>query len=189
MVKAIIFDCFGVLTTDGWLPFKAKHFGRDPKLFEQASDINHQANKGLISRETAARLTARLAGITPAAFQQAIGSNVPNEELFAYIEKLKQDYKVGFLSNISDDYLHKIFNQAQLAIFDAITLSYKSGFIKPEPEVFKVAADQLGVGLGECVMVDDQKRNITGARQAGMQAILYQDVEQLKNELGLLLKA
>jgi HAD superfamily hydrolase (TIGR01509 family) len=189
MAKAVIFDCFGVLATEAWLPFKKEHFGHDAALMERVTDISHQADKGLISQEDAVRQTAELAGITQAEFRQAIGGNVPDEELFDYLRELKPDYKLGFLSNISDDYLHKMFTPEHLSLFDAITLSYKSGYIKPEPEAYKNAAGQLGVTIGECVMVDDQERNITGAREAGMQAVLYKDVGQLRRELGSMLQA
>ena len=189
MIKAIVFDCFGVLATEAWLAFKAKHFGHDPELMKHVSDISHQADKGLISYDDAVRKTAELAGITPAEFRQAIGHNVPDEELFAYLRELKPNYKLGFLSNISDDYLHKIFTSEHLSLFDGIELSYKSGFIKPEAQAYKNAAQRLGVETNECVLVDDQERNITGARQAGMPAILYQDFEQFRTDLAKILKA
>jgi putative hydrolase of the HAD superfamily len=187
MTKAIIFDCFGVLVTEAWLPFKAKYFGHDPKLFEQVTNISHQADKGLISREEAIQATSKLAGITPAQFRQAIGRNVPDEELFAYLRELKPRYKLGFLSNVSDDYLHTIFMPEYLALFDAIELSYKSGFIKPEADAYKAVAARLGVDLSDCVMVDDQERNVAGATRAGMKALLYHDAKQLRAELDAIL--
>ena len=183
MLKAIIFDCFGVLATEGWLPFKAKHFGNDPELAEQASNIIHRADRGLISHEAAIAQIAALAGISPTEFKRAVDRNVPNQPLFAYLRTLKTKYKLGFLSNISANYLAQIFTPAHLELFDAITLSFESGFIKPQPEAFNRAARELGVEMAECVMVDDRERNVTGARAAGMQTVLYQDVEQLKREL------
>ena len=188
MIKAIIFDCFGVLTTEAWLPFKAKYFGHDPELMDEVDDISMQANMGLISREEAMQGTSKLAGLTPAEAFNAIDRNVPNEELFDYIRELKADYKLGILSNISDNRLHQIFEPDQLALFDTIILSFKEGFIKPQPEAFKAAAEQLGIETSECVLIDDQERNISGAKSTGMKAILYKDVEQLKRELEPLLK-
>lgn len=189
MVKAIIFDCFGVLATETWLSFKAKHFGHDSELFQQVTDISHQADKGLISHEEAIQATSELAGISPAEFHQAIGPgrNTPNEELFLYIKELKAGHKLGLLSNVAGNYLHQIFTEGQLALFDAIVLSFKSGFIKPQPEAFANAAKELGVDISECVFIDDQERNVNGAREAGMKAILYRDVAQLRQELDTLL--
>jgi putative hydrolase of the HAD superfamily len=183
MTKAIIFDCFGVLATEAWLPFKDRHFGHDPVLMDEVSNISEQANRGLISREEAIRTTAKLAGITPAEATGEIDHNVPNEELFVYIRELKANYKMGLLSNIAGDFLHRIFKPDQLALFDAISLSYEKGFIKPQPQAFEIIAEQLSVDIKECVLVDDQERNVVGARQVGMSAILYQDVAQLKREL------
>jgi HAD superfamily hydrolase (TIGR01509 family) len=188
MVQAIIFDCFGVLATEAWLPFKAKYFGHDPRLFEQASAIAKQANKGLINSNDFITAVAKLADVNPTEAVQAIARNVPNEPLFAYLRELKADYKLGFLSNISADRLSQIFTPDQLALFDAIALSFESGFIKPEPEAFTDVATRLNIDIGNCVLVDDQQRNVSGAQHAGMPAILYNDVPHLKAELAELLK-
>jgi hypothetical protein len=65
MVKAVIFDCFGVLATEAWLPFKSKYFGDDPERFETASDIARQVNRGLISGDDFIREISRLSGVKP----------------------------------------------------------------------------------------------------------------------------
>ena len=187
MVKAIIFDCFGVLATEAWLPFKAKYFGHDPELFKKASEIGHQADKGSISYDDCMKAIAKLAGITPEQAVEAIAHNVPDEELFAYVRELKKDYKLGLLSNVAGNYLHQIFTTSQLSLFDAIALSFESGFIKPQAEAFGVMAKQLGVDLNECVFIDDQQRNVNGAITAGMPAIVYHDAAKLQRELSKLL--
>lgn len=188
MVKAVIFDCFGVLATEAWLPFKAKYFAHDPELFKQATEIGRQADRGLIGYGDFMTAIAGLAGITPAEAANAIERNVPNEPLFSYIKTLKKNYKLGLLSNVAGDYLRRIFSGEQLAMFDALTLSYKNGYIKPQPEAFASAAKELGVQLDECAFVDDQQRHVNGARAAGMHAILYKDFESFKDELEKLLK-
>lgn len=188
MIKAILFDCFGVLATDAWLPFKKQYFGNDPKLYRQASDLVSQANSGLIDYETFISSVADLAGVDSATVHRAITRNVPNDELFDYIRELKQDYKIGFLSNIAGDRLKQIFTADQLALLDVIELSYKTGFIKPQAEAYRNIAQQLGVAVDECVFVDDQERQVAGAHQIGMPAILYQDFEQFRTSLDRLLK-
>jgi HAD superfamily hydrolase (TIGR01509 family) len=188
MIKAIIFDCFGVLTTEAWLSFKTKYFGRDAALFEQASSISWQADRGEITYDDFMKTIAGLAGITPAEAIRAIARNVPDEQLFTYIGELKADYKVGLLSNVAGDYLHNIFSKDQLAVFDAIALSFESGFIKPEKQAFEIIVKQLDVAMAECVFIDDQARNVQGAVRAGLEALLYRDVATLRQELGQLLQ-
>lgn len=188
MVKAIIFDCFGVLVTEAWLPFKKKYFHDDPKLFAEASDAAKKANLGLISHADFINTAARLAGIPSDEAWAFISRNVADEELFAYMVELKKNYKIGFLSNIAEDYLHKMFNDEQLALFDVIELSYKVGYVKPEARAYELVAEKLNVDIGEALLVDDQMRNVDGAERAGMQAILYKNLDQFKAELPKILE-
>ena len=44
---------------------------------------------------------------------------------------------------------------------------------KPEPAIFHLASERLGVAPGECVFVDDLDENVDAARGVGMRAVLY----------------
>jgi HAD superfamily hydrolase (TIGR01509 family) len=190
MIKAIIFDCFGVLTSEGWLPFKAERFGDDVGLHQQATELNRQADAGLITHEEFVKSVATLAGIPETELNAALNMNVPNQPLFTYIaEKLKPDYKLGLLSNAATNWLEELFTGKQIELFDAISLSYEEGVPKPHPAAYEKIAGQLGIGLEECVFIDDQERHCRGAREAGMRAILYKDFEQMKSELERILAA
>lgn len=187
MIKAIIFDCFGVLTTDGWLPFKTKHFADDKKLNQAVTELNEQASTGLISHDDFARAVAKLAVISVNEVNKEIDANVANELLLTYIQQLKSKYTIGMLSNTSANWLDKLFTPKQVALFDVISLSYESGFTKPHPRAYGKIAQQLGLEVNKCVLIDDQERHCSGAREAGMQAICYQDFLQMKRELEELL--
>ncbi|MDB5168731.1 MAG: putative (S)-2-haloacid dehalogenase [Candidatus Saccharibacteria bacterium] len=187
MIKAIIFDCFGVLTTDAWLPFKERHFGHNQELFDEATSLGQQANAGFISHTDFATGIARLAGISVSEVEAKIQKNIANEQLFDYIAGLKGNYRIGMLSNASENWLGHLFSEGQIALLDEVALSYETGFTKPRPQAFEAIADKLGVEIEACVMVDDQERHYTGAREAGMQAILYQDFDLFKQQLEVLL--
>lgn len=187
MIKAIIFDCFGVLTTDAWLPFKQRHFGHDQDLFDEATSLSQQANSGLINFDDFAAGVAQLAKMPLAEVRQQISKNVANEQLFDLITQLKGNYRIGLLSNASEDWLEHLFTKEQLALIDETALSYVTGFTKPHFQAFEAMAAKLGVEVEACVMVDDQERHCFGAREAGMQAILYKDFDLFKQELDLLL--
>ena len=190
MVKAIIFDCFGVLTSEGWLAFKAERFSHEDELERQATSLNKQADAGLISHDDFVSAIADLADIPQVEVRSAIDVNVPNEQLFTYIkERLKPKYKVGLLSNAAANWLKELFSPQQIELFDAVSLSYEAGLLKPHPGAYEKIASQLKVEPAECVFVDDQERHCTGAREAGMRAILYQDFEQMKTELEKILDA
>jgi epoxide hydrolase-like predicted phosphatase len=184
MVKAIIFDCFGVLTaTDGWSLFKLKYFNHEPSLLEQATSLNKQADAGLITYDDFIREIAGLAGISGQQASVIVDDSSPNPALFDYIAQLKPHYKIGMLSNAAANWLSELFSPAQIALFDATLLSYEAGFIKPQPEIYELMAERLGLEPNECVFIDDQERCTTGAREVGMEAIWYRGFDQMKQEL------
>lgn len=189
VIKAIIFDCFGVLTTDGWLPFKRKYFSGNRELEKQATDLNKRTNAGLASYEDFVRDIADLASVSMEEAHKAIEGNVTDDELLDYIRRnLKPHYKLGMLSNAGADWLDRLFDPSQQALFDAFALSYETGVVKPEPRAFQIIAERLEVEPSECIFVDDQERYCTAAREQGMQAIWYKDFDQFREDLDALLK-
>jgi HAD superfamily hydrolase (TIGR01509 family) len=183
MIKAIIFDCFGVLATDDWLPFKERHFGSDPDLFRRATEVNQQANAGLVSYENFVHEVAVMAKTTDSTVQKALRHNKPNAPLFDYIRTLKRRYKIGFLSNSASDWLSDIFTKEQIDLFDTVVLSYRFSSAKPDPKIYKLTASRLDAQPEECVFVDDQERYALAAERVGMKGIYYQDFSQMKREL------
>ncbi len=188
MIKAIIFDCFGVLTTDRWLQFKDQYLGNSADLKQQAIDYNKQADRGLLSHDEFIEKIAALAHLSPAETRRLIEGSAPNTKLFEHIrDKLKPYYKIGMLSNASGNWLDEIFTDDQIKLFDEIVLSFSTGFIKPQTEIYKLAASKLDAELGECVFVDDRAPYCEVARKLGMSAIRYQDFNQFKRELDKIL--
>lgn len=60
-----------------------------------------------------------------------------------------------------------------LADFDLIVDATHTGILKPDPRAYALVTDGLGIAAGDCVFVDDQKKNIDGARAAGMQTVHF----------------
>ncbi|HEX8182983.1 MAG TPA: HAD-IA family hydrolase [Candidatus Saccharimonadales bacterium] len=188
MIQAVIFDCFGVLTSDAWLPFKRRYFGHDPNLEQQATDLNKQVDAGLADYDDFINGIAELAGMQPTQARAEIANNVANEALFEYMAQfLKPQYKIGLLSNAGANWLDELFGEKQAGLFDAVQLSCDTGFVKPDARAYHGVADALGVAPEACIFIDDQERYCTGARDVGMQAVVYHEFEQCRDELeGLL---
>lgn len=183
MIKAIIFDCFGVLASDGWLPYKARYFADNPELEIEVTLLNKDADAGKISYDTFVDKVAQLANLPEKTARQQIENNIPDEKLFAYIRTLKPKFKVGMLSNASDNWLDKIFTEEQVALFDQISLSCDTGVIKPDADAYKLILQKLGINPDEAVFVDDQPKYVDGAKQVGLHTILYANFEQCKQDL------
>lgn len=189
MISALVFDCFGVLAEDGWSPFKRKYITPRPDVARAVAELGRQVDIGARSYNDMISETARLVGVDEQQVRKAVEHQVPNEELFAYIERdLKPLYKIGMLSNASYNVLEHLFTPGQVALFDATALSFEVGLTKPQLDMYHVIAQRLGVQAEECVFVDDQQRHLEGAERAGMQGVLYTSVTDLKQAIEELAK-
>jgi len=188
MIKAIIFDCFGVLAEDGWMPLKRKYVGDNTRLAQEISDLGKQNEYGFIDNEVHLKKMAKLMNIDTYTLREALGKRVPNTELFEFINKeLRGNYKIGLLSNANYDVVNDLFTKEQAAIFDASVMSYESRLIKPDKRMFELMSERLGVKLGECIFIDDQERYCVAAESYGMQAHYYKNPDELKEYLKRLL--
>lgn len=187
MIKAIIFDCYGVLVTDSWLPFKHEKFSSNPELLERAGYLNWQCDMGHITFAEFIQELSKLSGEEPSNVAKIISNNSTNKPLFDYIRELKKTYRIGVLSNAGSNILDKLFSKEEKDLFDATALSYETGFTKPDPKAFQVILDKLRLSAEECILVDDQERYCAGAEDMGLKAVCYSNFEQFKSELQSLL--
>ena len=185
MIKAIVFDCFGVLVTDALEAIVGELRATDPDTAAQIISTVAAANKGIISTEVSRTNISALLGLTKDEYVSKIRSGeVKNRELLDYILQLRAQYKVALLSNISSQGLEVRFNSVdQAKYFDTAVASSVIGYAKPEAKAYEITADRLGVRPSECVLVDDREEYCDGARRIGMPAILYMSVPQMKRDL------
>ncbi len=190
MIKAIIFDCFGVLIGRG---FHATYriAGGDPERDNDfIKDMLDRANLGQISEDAFHEaITARLGMSLDAYHQVVANAEQQNLELLDYIVQLRKTYKTAILSNVNRGVLEYRFSQEQLQkCFNVIVASGEVGIVKPDPAIYHLAADKLGVEPEACIFIDDHEQYCRAARDVGMQAILYKDFPQVKTELEQLLQ-
>lgn len=188
MIKAIIFDCFGVLAHDGWTPFKRKYIEPNSEVAKRITSLGGRTDLGKLGHEAMIVEISELVGTDPDVLRKAIESRVPNEELFEYVKTvLKPKYKIGLITNASYDVLESLFTAEQKAIFDASVLSYESHLMKPDKQMYDLMASRLGVELNECIYIDDQERYCVAAEGYGLKAIYYISLEELKKKLSVIL--
>lgn len=184
MIKAVIFDFFGVLVTEGFRQFCDTYFPDNKEKRTQAVRFVTEHDSGILSGEKYVLQLAELAGVTPQVVQQHMSDNKPNNLLLHYIkDRLKPKYKIGVLSNSGDDYMSQIMDPADVKIFDDVVLSYRLGMVKPQPEIFELAVERLGVKPSECVFVDDSPSHCEGAKRVGMQTVWYEDFPGMRQKL------
>jgi HAD superfamily hydrolase (TIGR01509 family) len=183
MIKAIIFDCYGVLVEESWKKLCDEHFGASGAPREWADAEMHRVSCGEISDAELAQIVAQKIDLTADEVLGKLKTNPPNEPLLEYIATLKSHYKIGFLSNVGANYLDRLFTPEHRALFDVFVLSFEVGMAKPQPEIYQHTAGLLDVRPEECVFIDDTRRYCEAAEQTGMSSILYTNFADFKKQL------
>jgi len=90
---------------------------------------------------------------------------------------------------ISNSWGLGIYERAPIDIFDEAVISGEVGLHKPQPEIYLLACERLGIEPPDAVFVDDLRENCAGAEAVGMIALLHRDsaatVAELERLLGL----
>ena len=123
--------------------------------------------------------------------ERLFGGLRPDELMIGAVRKARQGGVRTAL--ISNSWGLGIYERAPVDLFDQTVISGDVGMHKPQPEIYELACERLGIAPADCVFVDDLRENVTGAEAVGMTAILHRDSEQtvarLEELLGVPLKA
>lgn len=189
MIRAVVFDCFGVLATDIWLQF----CDRLPEGADvlRARDLSKAYNRGMITEQEYIDGVHEATGSEPPDINQLNASQLAkNELLLEHIQTLRPDYKIGLLSNISSDWVTRVLLSAEdQRLFDTMVFSYEVGMIKPNPSIYQLVCERLGVQPEETVMVDDIPSYVQAGVDLGMKGLLYTDFARFKTGLAELLNS
>ena len=189
MIRAIVFDCFGVIITDVLQSIREDLAQTNPEGAEAIKDIIAANNRGIIEPGVTNERIATILGISSGDFRRQIAQGeARNDKLLTYILGLRATYKTGMLSNIAGSSLARRFPDDELkAYFDAVVASGDIGFAKPERQAYEIVADRLNMRCDECVFIDDRELFCEGATSVGMHAIVYTNFAQCKYDLETLL--
>jgi len=89
------------------------------------------------------------------------------------LEALKErGYKLGLISNAYPSLLDALDHLDITCYFDQLTISAFVGVEKPDPRIYQVALQEMGVAPEAALFVDDQVENVTAATKLGMTALL-----------------
>jgi putative hydrolase of the HAD superfamily len=196
-VKGLIVDFGGVLTTDVFESFRAfsEAEGLEPDAVRERFRGDPEARGLLEALElgeiTEAEYEPRLAavlGVEPAGLvDRLFGGMRPDEAMIAGVRAARRaGVRTGMLSNSWGD---DRYDREQLAsLFDAWVISGEVGLRKPDPAIYSLAAERLGVAPEECVFVDDLPGNLKPAAALGMATVLHGgDAKVTLTRIGVLL--
>lgn len=192
MIKTIIFDIGGVVVDDHLIElFKvfSKRTGANEEFMREYNKIyKDRLLLGEINLDEFWNV-ARKAGADPNLdlqsiwLEEALKICKPNEELLALIKRLRKNYKIGTLTNVSETRL--IIDDMQ-NIYDNFDYEVKScveHLIKPDPEIYKLALERSGFEAHEAVFVDDREHFILAAKELNIHCIHFRSNSQLEQAL------
>ncbi len=110
-------------------------------------------------------------------------------ELMAFIRQIKTKFKSGMITNAWPGMRHFIEQEWDIAdAFEDIVVSAEIHLVKPDPEIYELALDQLKVPAQEAVFIDDFIENIEGAENVGMTGIHFRSTAEVMEKLRAMLK-
>jgi len=197
MIKAVIFDNNGVLTTGnvkGPFPKVAKFFGISPdKLKIFWSKGSKKLDRGKITIDKF--LKDLIKEIDPKKDFQKLqeiyySCYKPKKEVRNFAKKLSKNYEVALLTNFGNAFkkYNKIWELDRIFPKDKIFVSYVLKMIKPHRQIYKYVLKKLRRRPEETIFIDDNKKYIEGAKKAGMNTILFKSLPQLKKDLSKYIK-
>ena len=189
MIKAVIFDMFETLITlfEGRTYFSediCKDLGLPIDIYRKAWHSNENDRTiGKLSMKEGVELSLKAAGAyTPENVdlvvrkrREALGDTfaaIPAESIELLKTLHQRGVLTGLITNTFSDECEMIKESPLYPLFDVALISYETGLCKPDPEVFRVMVDRLGVAPEECLYVGDGgSRELFAARDAGMKAV------------------
>ncbi len=198
MIKGIIFDFGGVLVTDPSLNIsdsEAQILNVEPQFLIQVYRNENLGlfEKGLITedkfwsdfkKEIEKHNKSKLNNDQIKQFQEKLINDFKLYFKFKkFILELKRNYKIALLTNNLPSWMPIWKKKFELKkIFPIIVTSFGEKIRKPNPEIYLRTCKKLKLEPKECLFIDDQEKNISGAKKAGMAAIRFTtEAETIKN--------
>lgn len=184
-IRGCIFDLDGVIVDTAKYHYMAwKRLAGELGFF--FSEKDNERLKG-VSRMASLEILLEVGGMTFSQEKKLLLAERKNNWYVEYISAMKEEeilpgaktfienaraagLKVA-LGSASKNALTILNGLGLTSYFDAVIDGTKVSKAKPDPEVFLLAAGELGLPAGACVVFEDAKAGIEAARRAGMRCI------------------
>jgi putative hydrolase of the HAD superfamily len=211
MIEAVIWDFGGVLTTS---PFEAfarfeRERGYPTDIIRRTNAANHLENawakfeRAEIDADTFDRLFAEESLALGGA--EVRGRDVLpllagdlRPDMVEALKRISENFKTGCITNnlpanaIGSQSGRTLYVAEVMVLFDHVIESAKIGLRKPDPRIYRMMVEALGVDPKHCIYLDDLGVNLKPAREMGMTTIKVvsgpQAIAELEAATGLSLR-
>jgi len=193
-IRAIFWDVGGVLLTNAWDRSQREKTLEEFRLDQAEFQDRHEMlvsslERGKISLDEYLHHTVfyRPRSFSCESFKQYMFAlSQPDRDVLALARRLKDSgqYLMGTINNESRDLnLYRIESFGLREIFDVFISSCFVGLRKPENGIYRLALEITQQHPEECCFIDDRPLNADSAQQLGMNAIVMQGAEPLRQDL------
>jgi HAD superfamily hydrolase (TIGR01509 family) len=188
--RILIFDLGDVLFS--WSPVTSTSVS--PRVFKQflSSTPWQEYECGRLSEDECYRLVGEKFFFNPAEVRQAIhdarASLQPDETFIRFIRNLQSEtngeLRIFAMSNISrPDYVVTRGRSTDWGIFERVFTSADAGMRKPDLCFYKFVLEEIKAEPSSVVFVDDRFENVLAARSLGINGIVFDDVDRVRQAL------
>ncbi|KAH8996523.1 HAD-like domain-containing protein [Lactarius hatsudake] len=188
--SVLIFDLGDVILT--WSPVTTTSIS--PKVLKAilSSTIWQQYERGRISEDECYRLSGERFRLDPEEVRRTIvdarTSLRSNDGFIRFICDLQAEaqgaLRIFAMSNISaPDYVNARAIPTEWGIFERVFTSAAAGMRKPDLCFFEFVLDEIKAEPSSVVFVDDNRENVLAARSLGMNGIVFDDVQRVRQSL------
>jgi epoxide hydrolase-like predicted phosphatase len=194
--RGLLVDFGGVLTTDVFVSFQQfceqegllpdtvrERFLKDPTARELLADL--ETGK-LTEEEFEPKFAAVLEVSGDGLIDRLFAGMKPDQAMLDAVAAAKRaGIRTGLISN---SWGHGRYDRSLFPeLFDGWVISGEEGMRKPEPRMYELGAERIGLEPPQCVFVDDLPFNLKPALELGMATVLHRDTQRTIAELEELL--
>jgi len=88
--------------------------------------------------------------------------------------------RAALLSNAGFDFGDAFRNAPFSTLFERVFVSAELGLLKPDPQIYRHVASELGIDPGRMVFIDNKAVNVEGATALGVTGHVFTDVHRLR---------
>jgi putative hydrolase of the HAD superfamily len=191
----LILDYGNVLSRaqdQAWMDGAARRLGADVAVFRAAywqhrhaydADLSAAAYWGRVLATSRSGLEV----LPPADLAWLVEADVASwsvyrDEVWALAAEFRRTGgRAAFLSNSGPEVMARVRADWPLdARFDAVVISCEVGLSKPDPRIYQLCLDRLGLRAPETLFVDDRVDNIEGAARVGLRTLHFDGPDALE---------
>jgi len=204
--SGLLVDFGGVLTTNVFAAFGGfcEREGLDPEHVrlafredDRARSLLFELELGRIEEHEFARGLAVALGLGDGRAETLIedlwADIGPDEAMIDAVARFREaGVRTGLISNSWGTAL-KYEEELMARLFDGLVISHLEGMRKPDPRIYALGADRIGLAPEDCVFVDDLPGNLKPARAMGMATVVHtiaeETIPQLEELLGVTVRS